>query len=155
MLAAAAPILIAPPAMAREDRVAGRLVLLIGLAWLASVDAASALECRGKQMVVVELLFGRKIGGRIGVSEAAWSRFVDREIATRFPEGLTVLDAHGRWRDARRKAVIREPSKLVMIAAPDEPGTQEHIDAIVATYKRRFRQQAVGVLMRPSCVSFQ
>ena len=132
------------------------LWFVIALALLsASFGApAHALECRGKQMVVIELLFGRKIGDRIGVSETAFSRFVDKEIATRFPEGLTVLSADGRWRDTKRKTVIREPSKMVMLAAADEPKTQEHIDAIVESYKKRFKQQAVGVLMRQSCVSF-
>ncbi len=130
--------------------------LLIGVVLLSASLAlpAQALECRGKQMVVIELLFGRKIGDRIGVSEIAFSRFVDKEIAARFPEGLTVLSADGRWRDTKRKTVIREPSKLVMLAAPDDAKTQEHIDAITAVYKKRFKQQAVGVLMRPSCVSF-
>ena len=132
----------------------GLRLLLVGLALLGSGTGALALECRAKQMVVVEMLFGRKIGDRIGVSETAFSRFVDREITTRFPEGLTVLSADGRWRDTKRKTVIREPSKMVMLAAPDEPKTQEHIDAIVAAYKTRFKQQAVGVLMRQSCVSF-
>jgi hypothetical protein len=131
------------------------VLLLIGVAMLGLGAQAHALECRGKQMIVIELLFGRKIGDRIAVSETAFSRFVDREIATRFPEGLTVLSADGRWRDTRRKTVIREPSKLVMLAAPDDAATQEHIDAITQAYKRRFKQQAVGVLTRPSCVSFR
>jgi hypothetical protein len=42
---------------------------------------------------------------------------------------------------------------VTIIAAADaEP--QEKIDAIVAAYKRQFRQQSVGVVMRPGCVSF-
>jgi hypothetical protein len=134
--------------------VKGLRLLLVGVGLLGSGTGALALECRAKQMVVVEMLFGRKIGDRIGVSETAFSRFVDREITTRFPEGLTVLSADGRWRDTKRKTVIREPSKMVMLAAADEPKTQEHIDAIVTAYKTRFKQQAVGVLMRQSCVSF-
>jgi hypothetical protein len=31
---------------------------------------------------------------------------------------------------------------------------QQKIDDIVAAYKGRFRQQAVGVIIRPACVSF-
>jgi hypothetical protein len=140
----------------RRDWVRNLRRLFVGITLLATgvSSDALALECRGKQMVVIELLFGRKIGDRIGVSEATFSRFVDREIATRFPDGLTVLSADGRWRDTKRKTVIREPSKLVMLAAPDDAKTQEHIDAITEVYKRRFKQQAVGVLMRQSCVSF-
>ena len=36
------------------------------------------------------------IGGRVGVSEGQWARFVSREITSRFPDGLTVFDARGR-----------------------------------------------------------
>jgi hypothetical protein len=99
-------------------------------------------------------MFGRKIGERIGVSNAAWGRFVDREITPRFPDGLTVVDAVGQWRDTRTKRVVREPSKLVTIVLKDAAAGQPLLDAVVAAYKRRFRQQAVAVIVRPACVSF-
>jgi hypothetical protein len=49
---------------------------------------------------------------------------------------------------------VREPSKLVTIIMPADAEGQEKIDAIVAAYKRQFRQQSVGVVIRPACVSF-
>jgi hypothetical protein len=123
---------------------------------LACAAGASAhgIECRTAQkpMVVADLLFGRNIGGRMGVSERRWSRFLAREITPRFPEGLTVVDATGQWRDADKNRIVREPSKLVTIIMPAD--AQEKIDAIVTAYKRRFRQQSVGVVIRPACVSF-
>jgi hypothetical protein len=61
----------------------------------------------------------------------------------------------GQWRDRERNTVVREPSKVVQIvllsgAAED----QAKIDAIVAAYKARFKQQAVGVVTRGACVAF-
>jgi Protein of unknown function (DUF3574) len=103
-------------------------------------------------MVVADLLFGRNIGGRLGVTEKRWSQFLAAEITPRFPDGLTVVDAAGQWRDAEKKRIVREPSKLVTIIMPAD--AQEKLDAIVAAYKRRFRQQSVGVVIRPACVSF-
>jgi hypothetical protein len=105
-------------------------------------------------MLEVELMFGRHIGGHLGVTEARWARFLAREVTPRFPDGLTVLDAAGQWRDARTGAVVREPSKLVRFVVPADARTDEKIGEIVAAYKNRFRQDAVGVLTRPACASF-
>lgn len=126
-------------------------LLLVVLACAAS---AQTLECRlaQKPMVVADLLFGRNIGGRLGVTEKRWSRFLAKEITPRFPEGLSVVDASGQWRDTATKRIVRERSKLVTIIMPAD--AQEKIDAIVDAYKRRFRQQSVGVVIRPACVSF-
>jgi hypothetical protein len=134
-----------------------RSLFLIALVCASSELAhAQTLTCRtgAQSTAVAELLFGRKIGDRIGVSEAAWGRFLDREMTPRFPDGLTVVDAAGQWRDQTRKRVIREPSKVVTIVLKDMVRDQEQIDQIVAAYKQRFRQQAVGIIIRPACVSF-
>ena len=69
-------------------------VAILALLW-SGVAHAQTLECRGAQKAqqVAELMLGRKIGERLGVSETQWSGFVDREITPRFPDGLTVLPA--------------------------------------------------------------
>ena len=118
--------------------------------------AAQGLSCSAPQkpMMEVELLFGRNIGGKLGVSEAQWRAFLAREVSPRFPDGLTVFDTLGQWRDAKTKALVREPSKIVRIIVAQDAPAREKIDAIAAAYKRQFRQDAVGVVMRPACVSF-
>lgn len=105
-------------------------------------------------MLTAELLFGRKIGNRIGVSEAHFRHFVDEEVTPRFPDGLTILDASGQYRDRERGTLIREPSKLVLIAASDETANREKLAAIAEAYKRRFSQQSVGLILKPACASF-
>jgi hypothetical protein len=129
---------------------------LVSIMALAIPAHAQGLTCRAdqKNTAVAELMFGLKIGDRIGVTQAAWTRFLDREVTSRFPDGLTVIDAAGQWRDQTRERVIREPSKVVTIVLKDAARDQERIDQIVAAYKQRFRQQAVGVIVRPACVSF-
>jgi hypothetical protein len=129
------------------------------LALIASAGAATAqpvLECRGaqKQMAVAELLFGRKIGDRIAVTEAKWARFVDREITPRFPAGLSVIDVKGQWRDTERGTIVREPSKVVVIVLPGEAADQDRLAQIIEAYKTRFKQQSVGLMLRPACVAF-
>ncbi len=103
-------------------------------------------------------MFGRKIGDRIAVTETKWSRFVDREITPRFPDGLSVVDARGQWRDAMRKTIVREPSKLdtiVLTGKPSDGGSEnERLAQIIEACKRLFRQQSVGLVVRPACVAF-
>ena len=105
-------------------------------------------------MLEIDLLFGRNIGGALGVSEDEWTDFVAKEISPRFPQGLSVDDAVGQWRDRDTNAIVKEPSKDVQIIVPQDAEVKGKIDAIVTAYKERFRQQSVGVVMRPACVSF-
>jgi hypothetical protein len=116
---------------------------------------AQTTECHGgKPQQVAELMFGRRTGDRIGVSNAAWARFVDREITPRFPDGLTIINASGQWRDPSRNRIVREPSKLVQIVLPGKDEDQQHLNEIAAAYKTRFHQQSVGIVVRAACVAF-
>jgi hypothetical protein len=132
-------------------RTAAALTLVLALA-----DGADAqlVDCLGGQRPtqVAELMFGRNIGRRIGVSEGDFGRFVDREITSRFPNGLTVFNAAGQWREQAR--IVREPSKVVQIVLPGQIGDIARLKEIVEAYKTRFRQQSVVMIVRPACVSF-
>lgn len=132
--------------------------MLRGVVWIAtlligigSAAAQPALQCQGAQKpwVVAELLFGRT-----GVSDARWDRFLAAEVTPRFPDGLTVLDARGQWRAPGGTRIIRERSKILMIAMPPDAGNDAKINAIAEAYKVRFKQQSVGVIVRPACVAF-
>lgn len=134
-----------------------RLVFAAALA--AILGACAGLQpptcAPGQQtMLTAELLFGRKIGDRVGVSETAFRRFVDEEVTPRFPDGLTILDAKGQYRDAERAVLVREPSKLLLIALKDEPEGRAKLAAIAERYKARFNQQSVGTILKSACVSF-
>jgi Protein of unknown function (DUF3574) len=136
------------------------VISLLGICVSTALQPAAAqmpaLSCSGAQRSkqVAELLFGRDIGRHIGVSESAFSHFVARELTPRFPDGLTVIDATGQWRDPATGAIVREPTKKVEIVLPGHADDQARLDAVVAAYKHRFRQQSVGVVVRPACVSF-
>jgi hypothetical protein len=134
---------------------------LLSLALLAIVEPGlhaqpQALSCHGTQQVrqVAELLFGRDIGHRPGVSESAWARFVAREMTPRFPDGLTISDATGQGRDPADGTIVREPSKRVEIVLPGAADDEARLDAIVTAYKRDFHQKSVAVIVQPACVSF-
>ena len=131
------------------------IAVLLALA-LTGEAGAQSIECRGvqKPQQVAELMFGRKIGDRIAVTETMWARFVDGEITPRFPDGLTVFNIVGQWRDTERKKIIREPGKIVMIVLPGKDDDIDRLNQIAEAYKSKFRQQSVPVMLRPACVSF-
>lgn len=133
-------------------RVATMAMVLIGLSACTVLPQACAPPAQS--MIAAEMMFGRKIGDRIGVSDAAFAAFIAREITPRFPDGLTVIDAKGQWRDRERGTIVREPSKLVLLTFADDPGKRANIATIAETYKRVFRQQSVLTSLRASCVTF-
>jgi hypothetical protein len=129
---------------------------LSGLAQAQAPAPAQVLECRGGQKAqqVAELTFGRRIVGHIAVSETQWLQFIDNEITPRFPEGLTAYDASGQWRDPATKKIVRELSKVVLIVLPGNAEDLTRLSELTEIYKRRFKQQSVGMILRPACVSF-
>jgi hypothetical protein len=134
-------------------------IVTIFLALFAAADSrihAQGLECRGvqKPQQVAELMFGFKVGDRVAVNEYEWSRFLDREITPRFPNGLTVFAAASQWRDQASNKIVREPSRIVLIVLPGEAEDLVRLDEVVRAYKTRFKQQSVGIILRAACVSF-
>jgi hypothetical protein len=130
-------------------------ILLVATGTSAGAQTAAA-PCHGTQQskMVAELLFGRNIGRSVGVSESDWAGFVAREMAPRFPDGLTITDAVGERRDPDTGSAVEEPSKHVEIVLPGNADDEARLDAVVAAYKRDFHQQSVGVIVRPACASF-
>ncbi|AWU94226.1 DUF3574 domain-containing protein [Azospirillum ramasamyi] len=119
--------------------------------------AAVPLTCEvysAAPMIEAQLFFGRNIGADVGVSDHDWAEFLDGEVTPRFPNGLTVIDASGHWRDSENGRLIREPSKVLTLLAESGPATLTLLREIVDSYKERFHQQSVGLAIRPVCVSF-
>jgi Protein of unknown function (DUF3574) len=123
---------------------------------LAAQASAQTITCTANHtsMMQAELLFGRNIDGRHGVTERAWARFLAEEITPRFPDGLTVYDAAGQYRENPAAKIVRERSKIVMILVESGDISMQRIGQIVDAYKKRFRQKSVGVVIKPACVSF-
>lgn len=133
------------------------LFLLAGPAAAQLAPAPTAIVCEtyaAGAMIEAQLFFGRNIGNEIGVSERDWTDFLNGEVTPRFPNGLTVTDGSGHWRDIETGRLVREPSKILTLLADGDPATLVLIREIVDLYKGRFHQQSVALVVRPVCVSF-
>ena len=106
-------------------------------------------------MLVAELFFGRDKVGRKVVSDAEWSEFLAKTVTPNFPDGLTVFDGYGQWRNPATGVIGRSPSvKIVLIAAKRSPELAARLNTVMDAYKARFRQQSVGIITRDSCAAF-
>ena len=114
--------------------------------------AAATCPAGGAQMAKVELFFGLAIPGGGEVSSAEWQAFLEAEVTSRFPDGLSVDEVSGQWRDAATGQTVRERSRVVMILYT--PGAEAAIEAIRTTYKARFRQDSVMRVDELDCVGF-
>jgi hypothetical protein len=107
-----------------------------------------------KPMLRVELYFGRDMRGHHIVSDRQWAHFLAHDLSPAFPEGLTVFDGRGQWRDPGRATITREQTKIVVIVTPDSGGVRARVTTVVSVYKDRFQQHSVGVVMQQVYAAF-
>lgn len=105
-------------------------------------------------MQVYELFFGRSIAQSTPVADQEWNAFLDRVIAPNLPDGFTVLDASGAWLSPKGHSVMREPTKLLLVALPDTADALARIQHIRSAYQRQFHQELVGMIVQPGCAAF-
>lgn len=128
------------------------LTAMLGLGACAALRPADACAPGDSRAQVAELYFGRNVGDRVGVSDADFARFVDEELTPRFPEGLTLQDSLGQWRDG--EVLVREPGKVLLVVLPGRADDRERLAAAAEAYKRRFDQKSVLRVVRTACVAF-
>ena len=133
-------------------RAAG-LVLLVALSACAAPVPSCLLPGQTRQLRIT-LYFGldRPDGGQ--VSDAEWRGFVSEVVTPRFPDGLTVLDGQGQWRDRTRNRIGSEPSRMLLLTTPPVLDLAARVQAIRTLYRQRFDQQSVGVESLPVCAGF-
>ncbi len=105
-------------------------------------------------MLVAELFFGRDIRGRKPLTDAEWAEFAARTVTPNFPDGFTVFDGEGQWRNPQTGHIARDPTKILLVAAEREPDLARRLSAVIDAYKTQFRQQSVGLITRNSCAAF-
>lgn len=127
----------------------GVAALALLLASCATTPPPSSCVAPLKVATQVDLYFGR--GTATGeVSAVEWAQFLTSEITPRFPDGLSVIDVAGQYRDPAGQ-IGREHSKLVVVLVFDPPAHMPKVKAVVDTYKQRFAQHSVLHTERTVC----
>jgi len=67
-------------------------------------------------MLVAELFFSRGIKGREPLTDAEWLEFAARTITPNFPDGFTVFDGEGQWRNPQTGDIAGFRSKIPLVA---------------------------------------
>ncbi len=135
--------------ISRRVALAGPLLLSIIVGFAQPAFAQSSCPAPQKPMLDIELMLGRGHAG-----EARWRAFLAREVTPRFPEGLTVYETTGQWRDPRTGAIGRERSRVLRIIVGQGDAAADKIAAVAQAYKKQFRQKSVGVVTREVCAAF-
>ena len=104
----------------------------------------SATLAFAEKYIRTELYFGLSRKGGPDVTEKEFGDFVDDFVTPRFPGGLTILDAHGQWREDDAPITKERTKVLILIHQRNERHrSNTKIEEIRAEYKKRFSQQSV------------
>jgi hypothetical protein len=128
----------------------GLLLVLAGCA-----AAPEPCPAGAKTATIAEAYFGRNVKTRAPVTEAEWARFMAEVVTPAFPDGLTVLEGKGQWRNAAGQ-ISREDSKvlLLVLLGQDQAAAAAQLAPVTAAWKARFAQESVLTVFRAGCAAF-
>ena len=129
-----------------------RAVLLLALAVGACAQPGAPPVCTAplKPAVAIDLYFGRDKPAGGEVTDAEWGAFVTEVVTSRFPDGLSVFDSSGQYREPTGR-IVRERSKRLVVIVFDSPAHKAKLAEIIDAYKQRFGQYSVFRVEQPVC----
>jgi hypothetical protein len=129
-----------------------RALLLVALAVGACAQPGTPPVCTAplKPAVAIDLYFGRDKPSGGEVTDAEWGAFVTEVVTSRFPDGLSVFDSSGQYREPTGR-IVRERSKRLVVIVFDAPAHKAKVIEIVEAYKQRFGQYSVFRVEQPVC----
>jgi hypothetical protein len=132
---------------------AAALLVLLATGCAATGPALETSPAVTQSAVRSELLFGRSKPDGSVVTDAEWHAFVVEHVTPRFPDGFTVIDAVGQYRD-RSGRIMSEPTKILLIVHPADAGPRAAIQALRDAYRRLFQQESVLLVETPARLGF-
>jgi Protein of unknown function (DUF3574) len=110
-------------------------------------------KLQGDIFMRTELFFGLSRPNNSEVTEEEFQHFIDTKVTPRFPDGLTLINAKGQFKDSTG-TIIQEDSKLLILLYPFNKASNQAVEQIRTDYKNEFQQQSVLRVDEQSCVSF-
>ncbi|MCI0707895.1 MAG: DUF3574 domain-containing protein [Ignavibacteriae bacterium] len=102
-----------------------------------------------------EIIFGTDIPDGGTVSDNDWQQFLGEIVTPRFPNGFSILSAHGQYL-MQDGTIVREKSWILILYLPAHGiETNKAIDEIISSYKQRFKQESVLRSTSPARVQFK
>ncbi|GAA4831506.1 DUF3574 domain-containing protein [Saccharopolyspora rosea] len=137
---------------------AGLVGVAAPAAWVALDQRPAESEPRaaGAPYVETTLLFGtQRPDGGAPVTDEQFHGFLDEVVTPLFPDGLTVEDAYGQYRDSHGR-IERERSYRLTLLHPESeaPRDDARIDHVRKTYQQRFAQESVARVDERTRVDF-
>jgi len=100
-----------------------------------------------------ELYFGlAKSNGEV-ISDEQWDAFLREVVTPRFPDGLTVVNASGQYRNSKG-ALVKESSKILIVWRPTTAEEDRKLNDIRRVYRERFDQESVLRIDQPGAGRF-
>ena len=104
---------------------------------------ATAVQPIGDVWNRTELYFGMSKPDGKNVTSLEFREFLDREVSSRFPDGLTLLTGYGQYR-SETGYIAKENSMVLILLYPDDmTNANENIEAIRNEYEKAFNQESV------------
>jgi len=135
-----------------------RLCLAFALAILLSPAlpgpaTAAAPDCAGEAWVESTLYMGRGKADGGSVTDAEVQAFVDDVIVQAFPDGFTLFEARGHWRDDTSGRSVNETTVAFVVTHPPGAEAGTALRRIADAYIARFEQTAVLGSSHPVCIT--
>ncbi|MEU6013310.1 DUF3574 domain-containing protein [Streptomyces sp. NPDC047515] len=121
-----------------------------------SQPAASAVAVRGKAYIETRLFFGtERPDGGPRVTDRQFHAFIDEEVTPRFPNGLTIQDGRGQWRDSHGLIERERSYELTLLYPASEARVRDaQIERIRNAYEKAYAQDSVARIEERATADF-
>ncbi|MFJ2772787.1 DUF3574 domain-containing protein [Streptomyces sp. NPDC087300] len=121
-----------------------------------SPAASTTTATRGKPFHETRLFFGtERPDGGPAVTDKQFMAFIDKEVTPGFPDGLTIQDGRGQWRDSNGKIERERSYELILLYPTTEERKRDvQIEEIRSDYEKAFAQDSVARLDERTRVDF-
>ncbi|MDK0518868.1 DUF3574 domain-containing protein [Streptomyces sp. ML-6] len=111
-------------------------------------SAAAASATRREDYIETRLFFGtERPDGGPDVTDDQFMAFIDEEVTPRFPNGLTIQDGRGQWRDSNGVIERERSYELTLLYPASEARARDsRIERIRDAYEKAYAQDSVARL---------